>query len=88
MKETNELKQINTLFIDKVTFSQEVEKIVAESEGEVDHIHVLVELAETKSIELDEIGKFLTESLREKLFADASRLGMVKSKYRYGELPL
>lgn len=78
---------LSSLFLDEISFSQEVELMVVEGEAE-DHINAILYCIEKHSIELDEVGKFLSVSLKEKLFSDASRLRMIKNRFKQGELPI
>jgi len=78
---------INDKFMTPTKFSLEVEKIVKDSNGQLNYIEAVLIYCDDHEIELESVPKLLSKTLKEKLKYDAQRLCFMKRTSR-AKLPL
>jgi len=74
-------------FLSSSKFTEEIERIVKNSDGLVNYIDAIVTYCEDKQIELETVPKLLTKPLKEKIKYQAQQLNLMKRTSR-GILPL
>jgi hypothetical protein len=74
-------------FLTSSKFTEEIERIVKDSDGLVNYIDAIVAYCEDKQIELETVPKLLTKPLKEKIKYQAQQLNLMKRTSR-GILPL
>jgi hypothetical protein len=74
-------------FLTSSKFTEEIERIVKDSDGLVNYIDAIVTYCEDKQIELETVPKLLTKPLKEKIKYQAQQLNLMKRTSR-GILPL
>jgi hypothetical protein len=74
-------------FLTSSKFTEEIERIVKDSDGLVNYIDAIVAYCEDKQIELETVPKLLTKPLKEKIKYQAQQLNLMKKTSR-GILPL
>lgn len=78
---------LNDKFMTPTKFSLEVEKIVKESNGQLNYIEAVLTYCDEHEIELESVPKLLSKTLKEKLKYDAQRLCFMKRTSR-AKLPI
>jgi hypothetical protein len=78
---------LNDKFMTPAKFSQEVERIVKESNGQLNYIEAVLTYCDENEIELESVPKLLSKTLKEKIKYDAQRLSFMKKTSR-AKLPL
>ena len=74
-------------FLTPTKFSQEIERLVHESNGLITYIEAVVTYCQEKEIELETVPKLLSKPLKERLKYEAQRLNYMKQSSK-GVLPL
>ena len=74
-------------FLTSTKFSQEIERLVHESNGLITYIEAVVAYCQDKEIELETVPKLLAKPLKERLKCEAQRLNYMKQSSK-GVLPL
>ena len=74
-------------FMNSAKFSMEVEKIVKESDGQLNYIEAVLTFCEENEIEFESVSKLLSKTLKEKLKYDAQRLCFMKKSSK-AKLPI
>ena len=74
-------------FMTAAKFSLEVEKIVKESDGQLNYIEAVLTFCEENEIEFESVPKLLSKTLKEKLKYEAMELNFLKRSSR-AKLPL
>jgi hypothetical protein len=74
-------------FLTSSKFTEEIERIVKDSDGLVNYIDAIVAYCDDKQIELETVPKLLTKPLKEKIKYQAQQLNLMKRTSR-GILPL
>ena len=83
-------KEVNPLedkFLTPTKFSQEIERLVHDSNGLITYIEAVVTYCQEKEIELETVPKLLAKPLKERLKYEAQRLNYMKQSSK-GVLPL
>ena len=65
-------------FLTPVKFSQEIERLVKNSNGLITYIEAVVAYCQEKEIELETVPKLLSKPLKERLKHEAQRLNYMK----------
>ena len=65
-------------FLTSTKFSQEIERLVHESNGLITYIEAVVAYCQDKEIELETVPKLLAKPLKERLKCEAQRLNYMK----------
>ena len=76
---------INSKFISKDKFAEDIEKIVLRTQ--LNYIDAIVQYCEQNEIELDTVNKLVSKPLKEKLRAEATELNFLRRTSR-GKLPV
>lgn len=74
-------------FLTPLKFSENIERIVKESNGLVNYIEAVVTYCEDNDIELETVSKLISKPLKEKIKYQAQNLNFMKKTSR-GILPL
>ena len=74
-------------FLSSSKFTEEIERIVKNSDGLVNYIDAIVTYCDENTIELETVPKLLTKPLKEKIKYEAQQLNLMKRTSR-GILPL
>ncbi len=74
-------------FLTPTKFSQEIERLVHDSNGLITYIEAVVTYCQEKEIELETVPKLLAKPLKERLKYEAQRLNYMKQTTK-GVLPL
>jgi len=74
-------------FLTPTKFSQEIERLVHDSEGLITYIEAVVTYCQEHEIELETVPKLLAKPLKERLKCEAQRLNYMKQSSK-GVLPL
>lgn len=74
-------------FLTSAKFSENIEKIVKESNGLINYIEAIVSYCEENSIEIETVSKLISKPLKEKIKYQAQNLNYMKKTSR-GILPV
>jgi hypothetical protein len=74
-------------FLNSAKFSEDIERIVKESDGLVNYIEAIVSYCEENDIEIETVSKLISKPLKEKIKYQAQSLNYMKKTSR-GILPL
>ena len=78
---------LNDKFMTPTKFSLEVEKIVKDSNGQLNYIEAVLTYCDEQEIEIESVPKLLSKTLKEKIKYEAQRLSFMKKTSR-AKLPL
>jgi len=78
---------INDKFMTSSKFSLEIERIVLQSNGELNYIEAVLTFCEENEIEIESVPKLLSKALKEKIKYDAQRLSFMKKSSK-AKLPI
>ena len=78
---------LNDKFMTPTKFSLEVEKIVKDSNGQLNYIEAVLTYCDEQEIEIESVPKLLSKILKEKIKYEAQRLSFMKKTSR-AKLPL
>jgi hypothetical protein len=81
----NDLKKDK--FLTPVKFSEDIERIVKDSNGLINYIEAVVTYCDENEIELETVSKLISKPLKEKIKYQAQNLNYMKKTSR-GILPL
>jgi hypothetical protein len=78
---------INDKFMTSSKFSLEIERVVLQSNGELNYIEAVLTFCEENEIEIESVPKLLSKALKEKIKYDAQRLSFMKKSSK-AKLPI
>ena len=85
MPDSNEIKKaINDKFISKDRFSDEIEQLVKKTK--MNYIDAIVDYCQSNDIDVETVGKLVSNPLKERIKCDAIELNYLKSTSK-GKLP-
>ena len=81
--QTEELEEvIEDYFVDKTTFSKQIEQIVMESNGAISFIDAAIAVADYNQIDLEDISSFIMPRVKQRIESEALESRLIHGEKR------